>query len=286
MLAVGRRERVYEPGYKFDHVPVLGGRQGIGKTSFIEIMAHHRWYSELSSFDPKIAMEETQGAWLVELNELGASNKSELEQQKAFISARSTRVRMAYARHAVEHRRQFVLIGTTNETEYLKDSTGNRRWWPVDCGNSEVDLDALNEVVDQIWAEAHDRAIVLGEEPHMSREALEIAGQMQSEKAESDDWDGLIAEWLQTKARTDRYDEGFEDLDANAIGAEWESRTRVCVPEIAEDCLGIPSSKLDRRTRLRIARIMDTMSGWEKSKSIRFGSRYGRQKGWMTAPPF
>lgn len=279
-------KRVYEPGYKFDHVPVLGGRQGIGKTSFIEIMARRNWYSELSSFDPKVAMEETQGAWLIELNELGASNKSELEQQKAFISARSTRVRMAYARHAVEHKRQFVLIGTTNENEYLKDSTGNRRWWPIDCGSEEINLDTLRENVDQIWAEAHDRAMILGEDPHMSSGALEIAGEAQSEKVEGDDWQGMIGEWLQTQARSDRYERDFDEDVDKVIGAEYETRTRVCVPEIAEDCLSIPASKLDRRTRLRIARIMDTMDNWEKGKSIRFGKRFGRQKGWMICEPF
>ena len=281
LLAAVRR--VYQPGYKFDHVPVLGGPQGIGKTSFIEVMARRRWYSELSSFDPKVAMEETQGAWLVELNELGASNKSELEQQKAFISARATQVRMAYARHSTEFQRQFVLIGTTNESEYLKDSTGNRRWWPIDCARKLVDLDELDRVADQIWAEAHERCVILGEEPIMSDEAKALAHDVQAEKVESDDWEGVIIEWLAKEARGDRYDEGFDDSGA---GARMEERERVCVPEIAEDCLGISAAKLDKRSRMRIARVMDSLEGWDRRPTLRFGSRFGRQKGWLSPPPF
>lgn len=275
--------RVYEPGYKFDHAPVLSGRQGIGKTSFIEIMARRRWYAEMSSFDPKIAMEETQGAWLVELNELGAANKSELEQQKAFISARSTQVRMAYARHPTEFKRQFVLIGTTNESEYLKDSTGNRRWWPIDCSDGRVDLDGLDLVADQIWAEAHERCVIFGEAPVMSAGAMAMAPGIQKAKVEADDWEGVIAEWLAKEARADRYDAGFDD---SGVGARLESRDRVCVPEIAEDCLGIPISKLDRRSRMRIARIMDTFEGWDRISTARFGTRFGRQRGWLPAVPF
>lgn len=275
--------RVYSPGYKFDHVPVLAAPQGKGKTSFIHIMARRRWYAELSCFDPKIAMEETQGAWLVELNEMGASNKSELEQQKAFISAQSTRVRMAYARRPSEFLRQFVLIGTTNETEYLKDHTGNRRWWPIDCGDMPFDLDGLEAIADQVWAEAVMRAHIIGEEPHMSDAAMEIAWRQQADKLESDDWTGVIAQWLDTEVRTDRYDKDFDD---SATGARLVERDRVCVAEIATDCLRIPLDRLDRRVRLRIARVMDAMPGWERADRPKFGERFGRQKGWVRTVPF
>ena len=275
--------RVFHPGFKFDHAPVLTGDQGIGKTTFIQIMAHYQWYAELSTFDPKQAMEEINGAWLVEINEMGAANKSELEQQKSFLSGTSTTTRPAYARHPVEYKRQCVFIGTTNEHEFLKDSTGNRRWWPVQCGAQMVRMDDLKQLVNQLWAEAYTR-YVLGETPVMDDEAVTAAKIEQAERLEADDWEGRILEWLDQQAMTDRYDNGFSD----EAGSQFEDRRRVCVAEILEDCLHIPVAQHRRNDKMRVSRIMDRADNWQRISTGRFGDRFGRQRGWIRvdAAPF
>lgn len=273
--------RVFEPGTKFDTVPVLGGAQGIGKSTFIRVLCGDEWFGELSSFDPKIAMEEINGKWLVEITELGATSKSDLEHQKAFLSGTATTVRMAYAKHATQFKRQCVFIGTTNQHEYLKDSTGNRRWWPITCAQREIDMDKLRGEVDQIWAEAVERYI-MGESLLMDDDAAAIAKVEQEDKREAEPWEGIIAAWLAEDAHEDRY-----EMNGGFAGdsGPLKKRDRVCVMEIWEDCLGMRGDPkpVDRR---RIGHILDAMPDWEKSGVMRFGQRFGRQKGWKPDCPF
>jgi putative DNA primase/helicase len=278
--------RVFEPGFKFDSVPVIGGAQGIGKSTFIETLARREWYGELTSFDPKIAVEETQGRLIVEINEMGATNRHDLEIQKAFISSRSTTVRLAYARHPAEYHRQFILMGTTNQTEYLKDSTGNRRWWPIESKlpyGESIDFGKLESEVDQIWAEAYMLYMIEDETTLLSKEAQEISNTAQEEKRESDTWQGVIEAWLEKPAKSGRYegDSDYDNLDANGD----EIRDRVCCIELWEDCLSMKGRELRRMDSNRITAIMNNLESWEKAKStMQFGSRFGKQKGWFKVP--
>jgi len=278
--------RVFNPGYKFDNVPVIGGAQGIGKTTFIETLARGKWYGELTSFEPKVAVEETQGRLIVEINEMGATNRHDLEMQKSFISSRSTTVRLAYARHPVEYFRQFVLMGTTNQSEYLKDSTGNRRWWPIDANlpyGETIDFSRLEREVDQVWAEAYMLYLIEDEQTTLSKEAQSIARELQEDKKESDPWQGVIESWLQQSANAGRYD---PNPDFDAIG-EDDERERVCCAEIWEDCLGMRGRDMRRMDSNRIAAIMNNMEGWERAASaIKFGRRFGKQRGWVKPVPF
>ena len=279
--------RAYNPGCKWDYVPVLGGAQGIGKTTFIHTLAKG-WYGELNSFENKVAIEEIAGKWIVEITELGAMNRHDLEQQKAFLSATSTTVRVAYARYALEYPRQCVFMGTTNlKSDYLKDSTGNRRWWPVDCVRSDfIDADELNREVDQLWAEATAKFKTDGL-TLLSHEARSQAESAQQDKLQFDEWDGLIAEALGQPAGVHRYEIDSGMFDDNAETAT-EIRGRVCVPEIWADFLGQGSKPMQPRDRQRISAIMDLMPLWKRiPKPQRFGKRFGTQRGWfLDTPPF
>jgi len=272
--------RVFEPGYKFDTAIVLSGDQGIGKTTFIRELGLGKWYGELTSFDPKIAMEEISGKWIIEINEMGATNKHELEAQKSFLSAQHTTVRMAYARHAFDFKRQCVFIGSTNATEYLKDSTGNRRWWPVDCHEKKIDIEKLKGEVNQIWAEAY-MLYVQGAKTYLSDAGEEIAKGVQELKRESDPSEGVIEAWLETDAEKDRY----ESPDS-AFGSEGkEVRDRVCVIEIWQDCF-MEKRKPRSGESKQIRRILDENPNWSRVNSMRFGIRFGRQRGWEKVVPF
>jgi putative DNA primase/helicase len=225
-------------------------------------------------------MEEIAGKWVIEISEMGATNKQELEQQKSFLSACSTRVRPAYGRHAIDYLRQCVFIGSTNQFEYLKDSTGNRRWWPIDCFVESIDIAKLKEQLDQIWAEAYGSLWAQGCSVFLSKDAEKIAKEVQEDKREIDEWTGIIQSWLHEECPKDRYNSKLGSFEA-----ELETRERVCVPEIWADCLEIkqPPRPADRR---RIGGIMDNMPGWKRVSTVRFGIRFGRQKGWVSEVPF
>jgi len=271
--------RVFHPGYKFDSAIVLGGAQGIGKTRFIRELGLQKWYGELSSFDPKIAMEETGGKWIIEINEMGATNRQELETQKSFLSAQHTTVRMAYAHHAYDFKRQCIFMGSTNAVEYLKDSTGNRRWWPVDCHVKKIDIEKLHGEVDQIWAEAY-MLYAQGAKTYLTDEVKEQAEIIQESKKDSNPAEGIIWEWLELDAEKDRY-----ELQKNQFGGDLEARDKVCVIEVWQDCL-------DRKDKPRphegkeIGVILSKNPLWEKGLTGRFGVRFGAQKMWKKVCPF
>ena len=265
--------RIYNPGHKFDYVPVLEGQQGIMKSTFISVLAKEEWFGNLTSFENKIAMEEISGKWIIEMDELAASSKQELEQQKAFLSARSTTVRMAYARRSQEFKRQCVFIGTTNNREYLKDSTGNRRWWPIRVNVPKINIVKLRDEVDQIWAEAYETLYSFGYRTYLDDAVELIAKDVQKSRMVEDPWEGIIKAWLDRDAEVDRYE--IDNIGQSSL----EERDKVCTIEIWQDAL---NNKTDMRKydQNRISGIMNNVDDWEPVSSIRFGSKYGIQRGW------
>ena len=149
--------RVMAPGTKYDYMPILAGPQGIGKSTFLRTLGG-RWYSDsLSSFEGKEAAEMIQGTWINELGELNGMTKSETNAVKQFLSKTDDIYREPYGRKTVNFPRRCVFFGTTNDSEFLKDKTGNRRFWPVDVGINKPSKNVftgLEAELDQIWAEA------------------------------------------------------------------------------------------------------------------------------------
>ena len=148
--------RIFNPGSKVDCCPVLVGKQGVRKSSFLRKLAiKPEWFSD-SALDiggnMKDAYQAIQGVWMYELAELASIRPREAETVKAFISAQVDRFRPSYGRHVITRERQVVFAGTTNGAEFLSDSTGNRRFWTIEVG--EIKLLELGRDVDQIWAEA------------------------------------------------------------------------------------------------------------------------------------
>lgn len=153
---VGMVKRVMEPGCKFDYCPVLEGKGGLGKSTLLETLASSDWYSD-TAFEigkGKEAEEQVQGVWLYELGELSQMGKATLEAVKQFIAAKKDRYRPAYGRVVESHPRQCVLAGTTNESTYLRDRTGNRRWWPIPVRH-RIKIDWLTKWREQLFAEAY-----------------------------------------------------------------------------------------------------------------------------------
>ena len=170
---LGMVNRVMEPGCKFDYCPVLEGPGGLGKSTMVEVLASSDWYSD-TQFEigkGKEGGEQVGGVWLIELGEMSAMGKAEVTAVKAFISSKVDRYRPAYARTIDEFPRQCVLVGTTNENTYLKDRTGNRRFWPIPV-KQPIKTSWLARWRDQLFAEAY--ALYLAGTPYTpSREQEE-----------------------------------------------------------------------------------------------------------------
>ena len=148
--------RVERPGCKADQVLILEGPQGILKSSALQALANPWFTDRISSLGSKDAAMEVAGVWLVEMSELDALTKASNSAIKSFVTRRSDRFRPPYGRHVIDHPRQCVFAGTINPLEgYLNDPTGARRFWPVVCG--DIDLETLVRDRDQLWAEARVR---------------------------------------------------------------------------------------------------------------------------------
>lgn len=178
--------RVMRPGCKFDFVVILQGEQGIGKSTVLRALAGDEWFSDAHiNIGDKDAILVARGNWIVELGELSGMRKAEENAFKEFISRRIDRIRRPYGKRVETIPRQMVFVGTTNSEEYLKDMTGNRRFWPISVGH--CDVDAVAKVRDQLFAEAMD-AYMFGENLYLDGDAaLEAAKKEQQGRTFSDD---------------------------------------------------------------------------------------------------
>lgn len=273
-------------GVKYDYMPILAGPQGIGKSTLLATLGRS-WFSDsLTTFEGKDAAEMLQGTWINEIGELNAMNKYETAAVKQFLSKRVDIYRAAYGRRTEEHPRRCVFFGTSNDAEFLRDYTGNRRFWPIDVGENEAKLSVFDDLpgqVDQIWAEAvmYWR---LGEQLYLTGEAERLALEAQEEHREASGWEGMITDFLEKEVpfSWDKMDipERRTFLNGNAkIDEPLYPIDKVCIIEIWVECIGGDQRYLKPQDRTKIGNILSRIPGWERIKSnARFGP-YGRQKG-------
>ncbi len=147
--------RVRQPGCRFDEILVCEGEQGTGKSSALQaLLPVPNWFTDnvRLSMSAKEIIEQTEGKWIVEIPELAGMSGAEIEHIKSVLSRAEDAARQAYGRHRVDRPRQFVQAATTNDSVYLRDTTGNRRFWPV--ATSRIEVDEIAAYRDQLWAEA------------------------------------------------------------------------------------------------------------------------------------
>lgn len=190
IAAVGR---VMEPGCKMDSVLIFEGGQGKGKSTALKILGGEYFSDTHFDIGTKDAFQQMRSVWIYEMAELDAFNKAESNRAKAFFSAQEDNYRPSYARRNIKVPRQCVIAGTTNQDHYLKDVTGNRRYWPVKCNN--ISLEALRKDRDQLWAEAYHR-YKEGETWHVQRDELHLFEVAQEDRYQEDAWENLIVMWL------------------------------------------------------------------------------------------
>lgn len=274
--------RVFEPGVKFDYMLTLRGAQGKGKSTLISKLGG-QWFSDsFTTVAGKDAYEQLQGVWIVEIGELAGMKRAEAETIKLFISKQSDRFRPAYGRRTQEFARQCVFIGTTNEEQFLRDTTGNRRFWVVDTPNDAV-KDVWNmssEEIKQIWAEAVVRYRE-GEQLFLDKETEATAREIQASYEEENPRVGLILEYLDRKLPDHWWKMGVmqrrEWLDSDAQGTH--ERKMVSIIEIWSEALRGQPDKLDRYGVKEIREIMARLPEWRRSGDKRISvDPYGRQR--------
>lgn len=275
--------RIFNPGCKFDYMLTLRGRQGLGKSALISKLGG-KWFSDsFTTLQGKDAYEQVQGVWLVEVGELAGMRRAEAEIIKLYISKQSDRFRPAYGRRLQEFPRQCIFIGTTNEQQFLRDSTGNRRFWVVDTPNEpELDIweDLTPERVRLIWAEAV-QMYQNGEPLYLSRELEKIARTVQEAYEEENPRTGIVAEYLERLLPSD-WEEQDLYLRRNWLEGKDEGDTQrqyVCALEIWAEALDGNPDKLDRYTLKEIHEIMAKIPGWaHQGSKIKLIKPYGRQR--------
>lgn len=281
--------RAMRPGCKFDYMLILSGAQGVGKSTFFSILGKD-WYSDsMSTFEGKDAAEMVQGYWIIEAGELTGFNRSEMNAVKQFLSKKEDVYRMPYGRRTANFPRNCIIVGTTNDKEFLKDRTGNRRFWPVGLGKQPVKKSVFRDLqaeTDQIWAEALTRWMV-GEPLYLSGDTEKMAREKQESYREVSPREGIIRSFLERPIpkdwnkksayqRKSFFQNEFEVQDAG----EMVPRDRICAAEVWTECLGGDLKQMQRRDTIEINGILENMEGWERKSSIRFGP-YGTQRGYL-----
>lgn len=285
--------RAMTPGVKFDNMLILVGKQGLGKSTLLSKMAKGWFNDSICTFEGKEAAELLQGIWLVEISELDAFRKSETSRIKQFLSLNSDIFRAAYAHNAEERKRRCVFFGTTNTSEFLRDPTGERRFWPIDCDKSRIkksvwsDLD--EDCINQLWAEAKAYWQV-GEPLNLDEEIEQAANDKQQEHKESSIRDGLVREFISRKVPEDWQDYSIDRrklywsssssvTQNESTGIKLVERDRISAVEIWCECLGGDVKFMRQSDTREINAIIEGIPDWEKPKNaIRCGP-YDRQRG-------
>lgn len=281
--------RVMQPGIKFDNMVIISGAQGIGKSTFFSYLGKD-WFSDsLVTFEGKEAAELIQGRWLIEVGELSGMTKSETNTVKQFLSKTDDIYREAYGRRTAQFPRKCVFFGTTNDTEYLKDPTGGRRFWPVDANAKKATKSVFRDLpseVDNIWAEAF-AFWQLGEPLYLSKNAEKMARKQQEDHREVSAKAGTVMEFVNKGIPVDwdsyTLDQrrAYWSFDYKSYRGNLTKRDRVCAAEVWTECF---NKEISTSKRQDIMEINGILRGMEEltynKKSMRFGC-HGIQRGFI-----
>ncbi|MEA5159079.1 virulence-associated E family protein, partial [Lactiplantibacillus plantarum] len=281
----GAIARVYLPGVKFDIIPILEGVQGLGKSTLVRQLAPDYFSDDMKSMKDKDDYQKLMGSWIIELAELSAMNKTDIESIKNFTSAQSDYYRNTYARRPEQHPRRNVFIGSTNHRDYLKDATGERRFYPIKCGIQPVTknpLKAKQADMLQILAEAKTW-FDAGEKLYFDQQTLNEAKAYQQEAQVIDpmrdavndylemlvptNWDKLSVSVKHTYYRDLVNSMRLSNEIESQLSKEREPLQQTSVREIlsvvfnqqVDDYLAVRTNSNSKRVKL----LLDNLEGWE-----------------------
>ena len=263
LIFAGGIHRLYNPGCKFDDMPVLvGTRQGEGKSTIVRWLAiDDDFFSEVTEFEGQKGIESIEGAWICEVSELLAMTKAkDVEAVKSFITRQNDRYRMPFDRRVTDHKRRCIFIGTTNKEQFLTDKTGNRRFYPVRVWQTGHELfekeSEIKAYILQCWAEA---LYLYGEgklKPYADPTLIEVIRERQQSATQDDYREGMIRDFLETKSE-------------------------VCIPMLWHEALKMRSDlKPTRKDSTEIGLIMQNCEGWVKQRNSKSFKDYASQRYW------
>ncbi len=263
LIFAGGIHRLYNPGCKFDDMPVLiGTKQGEGKSTLVRWLAlSDDYFAEVNEFEGRQGVEALQGAWICEISELLAMTRAkEQEAVKSFLTRLNDRYRMPYDKRVTDHPRQCLFIGTTNKEMFLSDKTGNRRFYPVKVSQSGYELfdqkEEIQAYIRQCWAEAKAKLNSEEMKPYANRELISVIREQQTAALEDDYRVGIIEDYL-------------------------DGRSEVCVLEIWQNALKMGDfSKPSKKDSSEIALILQSFDGWKKQPKVKRFANFGVQKWW------
>lgn len=286
--------RAVTGGVKYDYMPIFSGPQGIGKSTLLAILGG-AWFSDsLMTFEGKEAAELIQGTWINEIGELSAFTKQETQVIKQFLSKTHDIYRAAYGRRTEKYPRRCVFFGTSNDSDFLKDSTGNRRFWPVDVGIHPAKKSVWEELpkeVDQVWAEAY-MYWQLGERLFLPKEIERMAEEMQEGHREASGKEGMIRDFLEREIPSD-----WNSYDLQQRRQFWNGnlklpdhtelvkRDKVCAMEVWAECFSGDPRYLKRTDSMEINSALQAIKGWKRNKDKRRYGPYGPQRGFEKVNP-
>lgn len=280
--------RAVTGGVKYDYMPIFAGPQGIGKSTFLSLLGRD-WFSDsLTTFEGKEAAELIQGTWINEVGELTAMSKQETNAVKQFLSKTHDIYRAAYGKRTDKYPRRCVFFGTSNEEEFLKDVTGNRRFWPVDVGVHPAGKSVWRDLpyeVDQIWAEAY-LYWMLGESLYLPKELEKAAEAMQESHRELSGKEGIVHEFLERDIPSNwdtmslmmrrQFNSGNMKLPEGEVLVK---REKVCAMEAWVECLNGEAKYMSRKDSMEINAILASIPEWRRNKSKRRYGPHGIQRG-------
>ena len=252
--------RIFVPGCKVDHVLVLEGDQGIKKSSTFQALMHDpSWFTdshiEIGTKDSMLAL---RGKWIVEFSEFdGIISRKEAAAIKQFLTSDTDHYRKPYAAESADHPRQNVFGGSVNKEEYLRDETGNRRYWPVKA--SRVDLDSIRRDRDQLWAEAV-AAFKRGDRWWPEDGEHDLMRDEQSERSVGDPWEQKIEEWV---------------IDRNQIE----------VTDVLSGPLDMPGGHQEKRHQMRVVAILKALGFVRTRITLRGRRKWVYKRGLVSQPP-
>jgi len=286
----GAVARILQPGVKFDSIPVLDGAQGIGKSSLFRELAGSEYYSEtlsLTDMSDKAGAEKLQGFWIAEIGELAGMRKADIEKVKAFLSTTDDAYRPSYGRTVESHPRQCIIVATVNgDNGYLRDTTGNRRFWVIKCGQTEQakKFSFSGEERDQIWAEAM-HLWENGEKLYLDQDMIAAAEEIQRGAMEEDDRQGIVEAYLETLLpekwqEMDLYERRMWLSGRNdpAQPKGTVQRKKVTNVEIWAECFGNDPGMMKKQDSGDLSAIMLRIRGWERTVNRERVQLYGQQR--------
>lgn len=284
--------RVFNPGCKYDYCLIMSGAEGIGKSTLLRVMGG-KWFNDsITTLEGKEGMEQLRRAWIVELGELSSIKRSDVEQVKAHLSKQVDIYRAAYARRVLEHPRQCVFCGTTNEALFLKGDTGNRRFWVIpvvaELRKYRDWSEAIRRDRDQLWAEAV-HYYKQGEPLYLSEE-LEAQAKQRQQDFNDDNDDPIVA--MLDKYLNTLLPVNWDTMDIQArrsylrdpdpLQAEGTvKRDKVCAAEFICEQLGKDMADKDYKYLCRrVSKMIGDRPEWERVSSTKHAAKlYGTQRG-------